>query len=358
MAQNNILMGFVFALGTLGISLLSIFLGRLSRTYGKNKLIVAGSLLGIVYPLVYATSANIFQYMGGKLIFAFAGAAMGPLLMAYLQDSLSASREQGKLIGYLYSMQSIAGGLGAIIGGFLADKYFLAAPYYLQSVVLFLPFVLALVFLKGKEKINGIKTRKSDYFFGLRYILSRPYLLYHFILEFPFKMNWAAKVILYPLIVVSFIDSNTITGSIFASQGFVAMIVLLFAGTFVDKKSYLVGMNTAFLVLAVASLLMAFSNNLFLFWIFAALFAVGEAISGPAKGVLEIKNIEDDCRAEVIAVITTFGYLVESMSPLFAGLLLSFLPARTVLLAYSFLIWISLFIANSALRRQNQGGNQ
>ena len=350
LTENSVLMGFTFALGTLSLSLIALIFARLSRTYGKNKFIIAGAALGIVYPLIYATSTNILQYMGGKMIFGFAGAAMGPLLIAYLQNHLSAEKNQGKLLGYLYSAQSIAGSFGAILGGFVADRYFLGAPYYLQFLVLLIPFFLAVKFFGGKKEEIKKSEKKYNYLFGVRYILSNPYLLYHLILEFPFKMNWDVKIILYPLIIISFVDSNVITGSIFATQGVVAMIVLLYAGTFVDKKGYLTGMKTSFLILAIASSAMALSTNLIMFWIFAALFAVGEAISGPSKGVLEIKNIENEHRAEVIAIFSIFGCLFGALSPFLAGILLTMLAPQMVLLFYAILIWIFFGIATIILR--------
>ncbi len=153
LTENSVLMGIVFMIGTLSISVISLLLARLSRIYGKNRLIMAGAMLGIIYPLIYATSTNVLQYAGGKLIFGFAGAAMGPLLIAYLQEHLSNEKDQGKLLGYLYSAQSIAGSLGAILGGFLADRYFLSAPYYAQFAILLIPFFLAVLFFNKKEKI-------------------------------------------------------------------------------------------------------------------------------------------------------------------------------------------------------------
>ncbi len=349
LTENSALMGLAFTIGTLSISVISLLLARLSKTYGKNKLIIFGAFLGIVFPLVYATSTNILQYIGGKLIFGFAGAAMGPLLSAYLQEHISTEKNQGKLLGYLYSASSIAGSMGAILGGYAADRYFLGAPYYLQFLILLVPFFLALKFFNHKEEIKTSK-EKHNYLFGIKYIFSKPYLLYHLILEFPFKMNWGVKIILYPLIIISFVDSNVITGSVFASQGVVAMIVLLCAGTFVDRKSYMVGMKTAFLILAFTSLMMAFSTDLAMFWIFAALFAVGEAISGPSKGVLEIKNIENEHRAEIIATFSILGYLLEALSPFLAGMLLAIFAPKTVLLFYSILIWVFFGIATVVLK--------
>lgn len=346
--ESKVLMGSVFTLGALSVAIISLFLARLSKKYGKNKLIIFGAMLGIVYPLIYATSTNILQYAGGKLIFGFAGAAMGPLLFAYLQEHLSFSNNQGKLFGYLYSAQSIAGSLGAIIGGVVADRYFLGAPYFLQFFILIIPFVIALRCFKEKEIVKNQKF--INYFFIIKYILSKPYLLYHLILEIPFKMNWAVKGILYPLIIISFVNSNTVTGSIFATQGIVAMIVLFFAGIFVDKRSYMVGMKIAFLILAVSSFFMALSESLSMFWIFAGLFAVGEAISGPAKGVLEIKNIENDYRSEVIALFSIFGYIFEAASPFLAGILLVWLKPQMVLLVYSLIIWFFLALATIILK--------
>lgn len=348
LTKDTPLMGFVFTMGTLSIALISLIFARLSKKYGKNKLIIIGAALGIIYPLIYATSTNIFQYIGGKIIFGISGAAMGPLLAAYLQECLFTSENKGKALGYLYSLQSVAGSAGAIFGGILADKYSLGFPYYVQAMILAIPFILAVKFMKREEtKVNSPTT---DYFFIIKYIFSNPYLVYHLILEIPFKMNWAVKVVLYPLVIISFVDSNTITGSVFATQGVVAMGVLFFAGNFVDRYSYMTGMKSAFLVLAIASLLMALSWDLATFWIFAALFAVGEAISGPSKGVLEIKNIENQYRAEVLAVFSTAGYFIEAVSPLLAGILLLSLDSKTVLMVYSFMIWFFLVAATIILR--------
>ena len=350
LTENSVLMGFTFTLGTLSLSLIALIFARLSRTYGKNKFIIAGAALAIVYPLIYATSTNILQYMGGKLIFGFAGAAMGPLLIAYLQEHLSTEKNQGKLLGYLYSAQSIAGSFGAILGGFVADRYFLGAPYYLQFLVLLIPFFLALKFF-GKEKEEIKKSEKKyNYLFGIKYILSKPYLVYRFLFEIPFRMMWSVEIILYPLIILSFIDSNTIIGSVFATQGVIAMIVLPFAGKLVDKRSYMTGMRWAFFLMGISTFIMAFSISLSMFWILAGLFSVGLAIGGPARGVLEIKNIESEHRAEIIAVLTIFGYLLEALSPFLAGILLTILAPQMVLLFYAILIWIFFGIATIMLK--------
>ena len=221
---------------------------------------------------------------------------------------------------------------------------------------------MALKFFGGKnskEEIVGAgrdlplrpsSKKQHSYLFGVKYLFANPYLLYHLILEIPFRLNWAVKIILYPLIILSFTDSNTIIGSVFATQGVVAMVVLLFAGVFIDKKGYLAGMKISFLILAIVSSLMAFSTSLPMFWILAALFAVGEALSGPAKGVLEIKNIENKYRAEVIAIFVTIGYLFETISPFVAGVLLMTLAPQKVLLIYSLTIWISLVVAGIVLK--------
>ena len=358
LTENSALMGFTFTLGTLSLSLIALIFARLSRTYGKNKFIIAGAALAIVYPLIYATSTNILQYMGGKLIFGFAGAAMGPLLIAYLQEHLSTEKNQGKLLGYLYSAQSIVGSFGAILGGFVADRYFLGAPYYLQFLVLLIPFFLALKFF-GKEKEEIKKSEKKyNYLFGIKYILSKPYLVYRFLFEIPFRMMWSVEIILYPLIIISFIDSNTIIGSVFATQGVVAMIVLPFAGKLVDKRSYMTGMKWAFFLMGISTFIMAFSISLSMFWILAGLFSVGLAIGGPARGVLEIKNIESEHRAEIIAVLTIFGYLLEALSPFLAGILLTILAPQMVLLFYAILIWIFFGIATVVLKVSLKNGGK
>ncbi len=207
LTENSAFMGLTFVFGNFSLAVIALFFARLSRKYGKNKFIVLGAAMGIIFPLVYATSTNVFQYMGGKLVYGFAGAAMGPLLIAYLQEHLSAEKNQGKLLGYLYSAQSIAGSFGAIFGGFIADKYFLGAPYFMQFFVLLIPFFLAVKFF-GKEEadkkfnsehpkpyfsLNGNKINKYNYLFGVRYILSKAIFVVPFNFRIPIQNELGRK---------------------------------------------------------------------------------------------------------------------------------------------------------------------
>ncbi|MCK4927595.1 MAG: hypothetical protein KAS11_03945, partial [Candidatus Aenigmarchaeota archaeon] len=60
LTQNPVLVGLTFSIGTIAYAILAFLAGRLSVSYGKRRMITIGAILCIVYPIIYATSINIF----------------------------------------------------------------------------------------------------------------------------------------------------------------------------------------------------------------------------------------------------------------------------------------------------------
>jgi len=71
LTENTTLIGLTYAIGSILFGILSVYLGRLSDKIGRNRFIIIGCFLGIIYPLLYASTYNIYQYMGVKFVWAF-----------------------------------------------------------------------------------------------------------------------------------------------------------------------------------------------------------------------------------------------------------------------------------------------
>jgi len=70
----------------------------------------------------------------------------------------------------------------------------------------------------------------------LKYIFRRTALVYYFINNAAFGVNWGIKGMLWPLIIFSIVGRDVIAGSVFATMGMVAFVVLLLVGKLVDKR--------------------------------------------------------------------------------------------------------------------------
>jgi len=356
LTPDTTLIGARYAFTAALAGIFSLIVGRLSLRYGKRRFIMTGAALSIVYPLLYAASANIFQYMGAGVIAAFTGAALSPLISSILQESLAKNKSRGKYLGISYAVCAIMGSFGAFIGGVIADTYGLKAPYYayafLDLIALIAVFVLVIDY-KNHKVLSSAKHEKEkrDVLFSIKYILKDPALTFHIVLQSAYGLYWSMKPIVLPLAIYAIAKSNTATGSVFAAMGIVAMFVLPFAGHYVDRRGYLSGAKIGYLFLGLSSLALAFSDTLPMFFIFASIFAVGEAINGPMSGVIEIKRIKNQHRAELMGFYFAHSAALSIISPLIAGTLLAFMPPSKVLLIYSIFIWIGIAAAFSILKK-------
>jgi len=343
LTANTTLIGLTYAIGSIAFGIFSIWLGRLSDKYGRNRFIIIGCLLGIIYPLLYASTYNIYQYMGVKFIWAFSSVTTGPIFMAYLQDLLKQLKKQGQYIGIVFSLQSIFGAGAAFIGGYLSDKFNLTMPYFLMSIIFLLATTIALFELKYKKHTLPIQHKTKKILSGVKYIFKSPALIFYFINNTAFGINWGIKGMLWPLIIFAMVGKDTITGSIFATMGIVAFVLLLFIGKLVDKigpfKSTFISMT----ILGLSGFMLGVTNNIIIFWASAGIFAIGEALNGPSQAVLLTNYIENNYRGEILGLDSIFDKILNTLAPFFAGIMLNYITAQNILLIFICFFWLSIF---------------
>jgi len=346
LTDNTFLIGLTFGVGSFVFGLLAIWLGRLSDKHGRSSFILPALVLGIVYPLLYASVHNIFLYMGVKVAWAFSAAIEGPVLMASFQDHLKDLPKRGHYLGLLYSWQAIAGALAQFLGGVLSDKFGITTPYYAMSAMFVVATILVLFvgLHKNKDPLPApvADEDKRGIFFGIAYIFKKPELLFYWVHGIVSNLNWGIKVFLWPLIIYGFVGKDTITGSIFGSMGLVAFIILLFGGKLTDRFGSFVMIRSAVVILGLSGMVLAATGHVGVFWIAALCYAVGEALFGPAHGILFTDNVDSRNRGEVLGADTMLGTILATASPFIAGALLLHWSAQTVLALYVSFFFIAL----------------
>lgn len=338
------LVGFAFAIASVAFGLLSYYFGRLSDRYGRRYFILLGIATGIFYPLWYAGIHTIFEAYGVKFAWAFSAIAMGPLLSAYIQDTIEGSNTKGKLFGYLYSAQSIAGSFGALAGGFFAETYGLSAPFYLLAAIFAVTFIITLVALPKDKPHEHEHISRRSIWQTLSLICSKPQLLFYLSLNTSWGINWGIKSFLWPLVIFDISGSDLVTGSIFATMGVVAFILLPFAGNIVDKYgAYRVSLFQ-FALLGVTGTGMALTGELSIFWILAGIYTIGEVLN-LGQSVIITENIPRAMRGEVLGIDAVMDRTLNTIAPFFAGFLLLSLSPAMVFLLFVSLFWVSLIIS-------------
>lgn len=332
-SANSAVTGAVYAIGSVFFAILSVVLGRLSDKHGRKNMILAGLGLGVLYPILYATAANAYAYAGVRFFWAASAVTTGPVLFAYLQDLLEDHPNRGQILGYIMSIGAILGSIASLGGGFLAEIFSLRAPYFASAALYVVALLFALAMLKpeGKKLRDRPKLEQRHPLHALHYIFKRPILIFYFIFNSAYSLNWGIKGLLWPLIIFGISGSDAVTGSIFATMGFVAFFVLIFAGKKVDTHHPIRAMFVSFGFLIGAGAVIVFTDSLLLLWIAAGAFAVGEAIQGPAQAVLLTDYVESHSRGEILGADAVFDNVLGMLSPFFAGfLLLVFTPQHVL----------------------------
>ena len=361
LTENKVLLGLTFSVGTIFVFLFSIFIGRKSTTMSKKKLALIGLVAGIFYPLIYASSLNVFQYMFGRVAWAIAGVSSGVMIDSLFQDLIAKRKNIAEITGWRFSLQSICGTLAALAGGAVADVYGLKMPYYLVIFSYLLALSLFVIFIYRKIENNEkiVKLKKLGLRASVQNMLSSPLLFLRVFLEGITQSHWVMEPIIFPLIIYSMTGKNFYTGLVFALMGVIVAIVFPAVGKYMDKNSSIKGYKIAFILYTIALLICFFSEDLVVFTIGALMLSLGKAFNGLSATKIEIRKIKDENRGEYLSYIKSYDTATAAVTALIIGLLLKFFSPQYVLLIFALvtavggLVGFRLF----ALRKQQSEVN-
>ena len=334
LTESKPLLGLTFSIGTIFVFFFSIFIGRKSATMSKKKLALIGLIAGIFYPIIYASSLNVFQYMFGRAAWAIAGVSSGVMIDSLFQDLVAKRKNIAEITGWRFSLQSICGTLAALTGGAVADVYGLKMPYYLVifSYLLALSLFVLFIYRRVEKTKTVVNLKKRGLRASVHDMLASPLLFLRVFLEGITQSHWVMEPIIFPLIIYSMTGKNFYTGLVFALMGVIAAVVFPAVGRYMDKNSSIKGYKIAFVLYTVALLVCFFSKDLVTFTIGALVLSLGKAFNGLCASKIEIRKIKDENRGEYLSYIKSYDTLTAAVTALVIGLLLKFFSPQYVLL--------------------------
>lgn len=343
LVSNPILIGLTFSIGTFFMFIFSVYLGRKSIIIGKRRILFIGLLAGIFYPFIYATSLNVFQYMFGRVAWALACVASGPMVTALFQDIISKRKNIAELSGWLFSVRSIVGTTGAVAGGFIADFYGLRMPYYLIFVAYLLSILLFLSFINSME-YKKPKVRPQKISVSLKDIISNPFLFLRFFTEGITQSHWAMEPMLFPLILYAMTGTNAAAGIVFGAMGVIAMVSNPLVGRFIDKTSPLTGLKIAFILYTFSLFFLSLSKDFIPFIIGAIILSLGKTYNGPSMSKIETKNIKNKYRGEYLSYFNIYDILTGTLAAFIVGVLLVYFTPWQILFIFAIFTAVGFII--------------
>ncbi len=234
MGFNNIELGVLFSFMPLAIIFTAPIIGRISDDLGRRIVILAGIAGEIVALLLYAYGTGWIVFAIARILDAIAATTVMMAALSKIEDTLSNS-VRGKYAGISLSIEYAGRLFGPVLGGLLADRMFIQAPFLTAAVIL---LVLLILLPKNNLKKKRISKKEFDLVGDIREFLSYRQLKGMAILGIVMHATFPAFTIFLPLLIVeTFGLSYAYAGYAYFALGATHILQFVF-GRWSDKKAY------------------------------------------------------------------------------------------------------------------------
>jgi MFS transporter, DHA1 family, tetracycline resistance protein len=158
---NEAKTGYLFAyVGVIGAVIQGGLLGRLVRKFGDKPLAVTGTAIFAASVFCFPLSRTVTALIIASTGFAIGNSLMTPTLNALASKSVSAAW-QGRVLGVLASVASLARIIGPVLGGSLLSSesaesaHYGRTPYWTSAAIMLVAFLLALMVRSNEMYANA-----------------------------------------------------------------------------------------------------------------------------------------------------------------------------------------------------------
>ncbi len=126
--------------------LINLPAGRLADLIGRRHTLALGGAVTVVGTILCALSTNYTMFLGARFV-AGAGAALVLTAGQVVLADIASPHNRGRVMAIYQGVFLFAVGAGAFPGGWLADRYGLAAPFWANAVLAGVVTILAFAFV-------------------------------------------------------------------------------------------------------------------------------------------------------------------------------------------------------------------
>jgi MFS family permease len=309
-----------------------------------------GIIAEIIALIIYICTNSWQAIILARALDAVAAGAVSFTLLARLQDELKEGY-RGKYAGISLSLESFGKILAPVMGGILADRFFIQAPFYTAILIL-----LVLVLLVPRESRQRIVPSKSDFnlFQNIREFLSHRELLGMGILGAVMHATMPAISIFLPLYIVGELGLGySQVGYIYFAMGITHLLQFEF-GKWADKNPR----RTVIMGTLLTGALLVLISKASAYYLLLALFfikGIGNSMWNISAWTL-MSNIGEKGKNEgaVIGAYISIAKTGAFISFILSGLVVQYYGISVLFLANGILIILGSLVACPLLRGNSQ----
>ena len=337
--------------------------GFISERYGRRVLLFGGPAVTALGSLAGGL-APTFAWLIASRFVAGAGSAMYMTGAIILLTDITTDENRGRLMSIYQGSMLMGISLGPAVGGFVAEGFGLAAPFFLVAVLA----VMAMAWSFGRmpETVDILRdasrtgdggevqlsprqtTRQS-----VLSLLTRPgFLLVCLLTMSIFLTRTGGRLTLLPLVGENRLGlSPGALGLVFTMMIVLNLAVLMPTGTLIDKIGRKAVIVPSALVTGVALVLFAVSGNVWIFILAGVIHGIGTGIVGPAPAAYAADIAPPGMRGITMGLYRTFGDAGFVIGPVLLGALAD-LAGFGWALAFNALVLVSFALLFAVFARE------
>lgn len=308
----------IFGVGRLAVDIPA---GLIAEKFGRRTLLWIGpAIAGIASVGAALTDSYIllvlFRFLQGV------GSGIYMTVATIVCADLASTETRGRVMALYQAALLTGAGLGPAVGGFVAERFGLAAPFWMSAGI---GLISAIYALFAFEETRGAEHAEHKGGHGLSAILVvvaiTPLAVLLFVQFGGFFSRSGGQWTMMPLLAASrFTLSADDIGLAMTLSSVVNLAVLPWAGGASDRFGSVRVITVSTGVAAASLFLIAFSSAPWMFWAGMALMGVATGFSGPAVAAYAVEHAPGGRFGPTMGVLRFFGDLGFVAGPVLLGL--------------------------------------
>jgi len=232
LGADGLTLGMIFA----GFSAARFFVtpvfGRLSDRWGRRRFLATGLALYALASLAYLAAKTTGQLIVVRSLHGATGGMVIPIAQAYIGD-LSPEGREGSYMGAFMVSLFTAFGIGPLLGGPLADRFGMSAPFFAMGALSAVACVLTIVMLPEL----GLHRERAKKRAAIRTIIGEPLVVAFFIFRSIVAFGRGLIVPFLPFVAEARGASLSMIGLLLATYIILAGLLQIPFGRLADRVS-------------------------------------------------------------------------------------------------------------------------
>lgn len=157
-----------YTLATLVVSIYAIArliadipVGIMGDKWGRRNVLILGTIILTVAAFLCGMAQSFYELLFYRFLQGFGSSMWMTMRQAMLQDILK-PEERGRIMSYFQAFILIGSTTGPTIGGILAEKYGLRAPFYAYGFMSLIGFILSYLFIEETKHYQDLRRKREN----------------------------------------------------------------------------------------------------------------------------------------------------------------------------------------------------